>query len=142
MPQYLSDERGAVDPVRERAANEFVAKRRVGVRSALDLEVLEAGAWRRDKAHPRQPTNGRDEEGGMPIATSSSPLLSSSLGSVGRLRESDGEPLDVGRVRSPVAGVAAEHELAAALEPLDEERATSDGSTRPRVVDLVAPDLR
>ena len=76
------------------------------------------------------------------MATSSSPLLSSSLGSVADSRESDDEPLDVGWVRPPVAGVAAEDELPAALEPLDEERATSDGSTRPRIVDPVAPDPR
>ena len=76
------------------------------------------------------------------MATSSSPLLSSSLGSVTDARESDDEPLDVGWVRPPVAGVAAEDELPAALEPLDEERAASDGSTRPRIVDPVAPDLR
>ena len=78
----------------------------------------------------------------MPIATSSSPLLSSSLGSVADCRESDDEPVDVGWVRPPVAGVAAEDELPAALEPLDEERATSDRSTRSRIVDPVAPDLR
>ena len=45
-------------------------------------------------------------------------------------------------MRSPVAGIAPEDELPAALEPLDEERATPDGSTRPRIVDPVAPDLR
>ena len=97
---------------------------------------------RRDQAHPRQPTNGRDDRwwnahGDVELAA---PQLLAGIGS--RLRESDDEPLDVGRVRSPVAGVAAEDELAAALEPLDEERATSDGSTRPRIVDPVAPDLR
>ena len=42
LAPYLSDERGAVDPVRERAANELVAERRVSVRSELDGEVLEA----------------------------------------------------------------------------------------------------
>ncbi len=45
-------------------------------------------------------------------------------------------------MRPPVARVAAEDELPAALESLDEERAASDGSTRSRIVDPVAPDLR
>ena len=95
-----------------------------------------------DQAHPRLPTNGRDDRwwnarGDVELAA---PQLIDGIGS--RLRESDDEPLDVGWVRSPVAGVAPEDELPAALEPLDEERATSDGSTRPRIVDPVAPDLR
>ena len=96
----------------------------------------------RDEAHPRLPTNGRDDRwwnahGDVELAA---PQLLAGIGS--RLRESDDEPLDVGRVRPPVAGVAAEDELPAALEPLDEERATSDRSTRSRIVDPVAPDLR
>jgi hypothetical protein len=61
LAPYLSGERGAVDPVRERAANELVAERRVSVRSELDLKVLESGACGRDDAHPRPPTNGRDD---------------------------------------------------------------------------------
>ena len=46
LAPYLSDERGAVDPVRERAANELVAERRVSVRSELDGELLEIGGLR------------------------------------------------------------------------------------------------
>ena len=61
LAEYLSDERGAVDPVRERAANELVAERRVSVRPELDAELLESGACGRNEAHPRQPTNGRDD---------------------------------------------------------------------------------
>ena len=61
LAEYLSDERGAVDPVRKRAAYELVAKRRVRVRPDLDGELLEVGTYGRDQAHPRQPTNGRDE---------------------------------------------------------------------------------
>ncbi len=143
LAEYLPDERGAVDPVRERAANELVAERRVSVRSKLDRELLEVGTHGRDHAHPRQPTKGRDKRwwtdlGDIELAA---PQLLAGIG--GRQRESDDEPLDVGRVRPPVAGVAAEDELPpAALEPLDEERATSDRSTRPRIVDPVAPDLR
>ena len=96
----------------------------------------------RDQAHPRQPTNGRDDRwwnarGDVELAA---PQLFAGIGR--RLRESDDEPLDVGWVRPPVAGVAAEDELPAALESLDEERAAPDGSTRPRIVDPVAPDLR
>ena len=105
-------------------------------------EVLEAGAYGRDQAHPGQPTNGRDDRwwnahGDVELAA---PQLLAGIGR--RPRESDDEPLDVGWVRPPVAGVTAEDELPAALESLDEERAAPDGSTRPRIVDPVAPDLR
>ncbi len=142
LAEYLSDERGAVDPVRERAANELVAKRRVRVRPDLDGELLEVGTYGRDHAHPRQPTNGRDkrwwtDHGDIELAARQRIAGIRSLH-----RESEDEPLDVGWVRSPVAGVAPEDELLAALVPLDEERATPDGSTRPRIVDSVAPDLR
>ena len=123
-------------------ANELVAKRRVSVRSELDGELLEIGRDARDQPHPRLPTNGRDSrwwnaDGDVELAA---PQLIAGIGS--RLRESDDQPLDVSWVRSPVSGVASEDELTAAFEPLDEERATSDGSTRPRIVDPVAPDMR
>ncbi len=106
------------------------------------VELLESGACGRDEAHPRQPTNGRDDHwwntrGDVELAA---PQLIAGIGS--RLRESDDEPLDIGWVRSPVAGVAAKDELPAAFEPLDEERAASDGATRPRIGDPVAPDPR
>ena len=142
LAPYLPDERSAVDPVRERAANKLVSERRVSVRSELDGELLECRACRRDQPNPRLPPNGRDDRwwnahGDVELAA---PQLVAGIGS--RRRESDDEPLDVGWVRSPVAGVAPKDELPAALEPLDEERATSDGSTRPRIIDPVAPDLR
>ena len=105
------------------------------VPSELDGEVLEIGGRRCDQAHPGQPTNGRDDRwwnarGDVELAA---PQLIAGIGR--RPRESEHEPLDVGRVRSPVARVASEDELPAALEALDEEWATPDRSTRPRIVD-------
>ena len=104
--------------------------------------MLEFGVCGGDQAHPRLPTNGRDDRllNAHCDVELAAPQLLSGVGY--RHRESDDEPLDVGWVRSPVAGVAAEDELPAALKPLDQERATSDGSTRPRIVDPVAPDPR
>ena len=113
----------------------------MSVRPELDGELLETGACGRDHPHPRLPPNGRDNRwgnarGDVELAA---PQL---LAGIGGRRKSDDESVDVGWVLSPVAGVAAEDELAATLDPLDEERTASDGSTRSRIIDPVAPDLR
>ena len=107
LAEYLSDERSAVDPVCERAANELVAKRRVRVRlRAWTVSCSKSVLTGATKRTPGSRRTAGTTDGGPTMATSSSPLPSSSLGSVADTRESDDEPLDVGRVRPPVAGVA------------------------------------
>ena len=63
---------------------------------------------------------------------------------VGRVvrRQGEDEPVEVGRVRPPVAGVPDQDEPPAGLEPADEEGAVADRPAGLRIVDPVTPDRR
>ena len=82
LAPYLPDERGSVDPVRERAANELVAKRRVSVRPSWMSRCSKPVLTGATKRTPGSRRTAETAAAGTPMATSSSPLLSSSLGSV------------------------------------------------------------
>ncbi len=63
LAPYLPDERGAVDPVRERAANELVAKRRVA--RSVRAGWRAARSWTPAGVTKRTP--GADERQGRPL---------------------------------------------------------------------------
>ena len=57
-----------------------------------------------------------------------------------RREKAEDEAVEVGLVRTPVARIADERELAAAVDRDEEERAAADRVSRLRVIDPVLPD--
>ena len=144
-PQDLLDDRGAVDPVGEGPPHELagllVPERRMATGADADLEVVPAG-----RALVREdPQSGlllelgdetrREVRGDVQLTPSERFAERRALN-----LEANDEPVKVGRVGAPVAGVPAERDLLAALPALDEEGPAPDRRTRLRILDPVRPD--
>src|SRR5262245_12559853 len=141
VPVHLTNERNAVDAVRQRPAYELLPQRSMAARPQPKLEMLGPETGVRVEPDPR-----------IAAETGELALQSKSDGERARAEpvralrrrpeEPHADPIDICCVPTPVPRVANQCQLLSAIPGSDEERSTPDRPSRLGILDRVRPGAR